>query len=154
MHEWIAKGLKWEEQDDIVDDLHKVFRAIGGENNFAEALLELESYRDQVGLFAEPEVWRQASGCSAWQWWRRFPFRTPILKRIAMRVLSQTCSSSASERNWSTYDFILSRKRNRLSPIRAEKLVWVFSNRRLMAKVASDMYEELHPVWESDEDED
>ncbi|KAH9309629.1 hypothetical protein KI387_026745, partial [Taxus chinensis] len=41
-------------------------------------------------------------------------------------------SSSASERNWSTYGWIHSVKRNRLTSARAEKLVAVHSALRLI----------------------
>jgi hypothetical protein len=42
-----------------------------------------------------------------------------------------------SERNWSSYDFIHSKKRNKLTPARAEKLVYVFHNIRSLRKVSS-----------------
>ena len=56
----------------------------------------------------------------------------PELQRVAVRVLSQVVSSSACERNWSHYDFIHDRKRNRLTADRAKDLVFVFSNGRLL----------------------
>jgi hypothetical protein len=40
----------------------------------------------------------------------------------------QVCSSSCSERNWSTYSFIQSLKRNKMDPKRAEDLVYVHTN--------------------------
>lgn len=45
-----------------------------------------------------------------------------------------TSSAGACERNWSSYDFIHSKKRNKLTPQRANDLVFVFTNLRLMAK--------------------
>lgn len=61
-------------------------------------------------------------------------FEVPSLQRLGQRLTSMISSSGASERNWSTYEFIHSRKRNRLLPSRANDLVFVFSNMRLMAK--------------------
>ena len=55
---------------------------------------------------------------------------------MAVQVLAQVASVSACERNWSTYDFIHSRKRNKLQPQRAGKLVRVFTNLRLVHKGA------------------
>jgi hypothetical protein len=52
----------------------------------------------------------------------------PDLKNIAMTVLAQCPSSSPSERNWSAYDFVHSKVRNRLTPQRAQKLVNVIHN--------------------------
>lgn len=61
-------------------------------------------------------------------------YETPELARVAQRVTSMTSSAGACERNWSAYDFIHSKKRNKLTPDRANDLVFVFSNLRLMAK--------------------
>ena len=43
-------------------------------------------------------------------------------------------SSGATERVWSTYDFIHNKKRNRLAPQRANDLVYVFRNSQLALK--------------------
>ena len=45
-----------------------------------------------------------------------------------------TSSAGACERNWSSYEFIHFEKRNKLSPERANDLVFVFSNLRLMSR--------------------
>ena len=37
-------------------------------------------------------------------WWGSFGGATPNLKKIAMRILSLTSSSSGCERNWSTFE--------------------------------------------------
>ncbi|CAL8465875.1 g5411 [Coccomyxa elongata] len=55
-----------------------------------------------------------------------------VLARIAQRVTALVSSAGACERNWSTYDFIHSKKRNRLHPDRANDLVFVFTNSRLI----------------------
>lgn len=77
----------------------------------------------------------------------------PKLQRIAIRILSQVSSASASERNWSTYDFIHSKKRNRLTPNRAADLVYVFTNLRLMENVTSAYFEEAEDEYSSDSDD-
>ncbi len=59
---------------------------------------------------------------------------TPLLAKVAKRVTSMTSSAGACERNWTSYDFIHSKKRNKLSPQRANDLVFVFTNLRLMAR--------------------
>jgi len=50
-------------------------------------------------------------------------------------VLTQPTAASGCEHNWSVYDFIHSPNRNRLHASRAEVLVYVFSNLRLMDKL-------------------
>ena len=57
-------------------------------------------------------------------------------------------SSSAAERNWSTYDFIHNRKRNRLTEARARDLVYVHSNLKLLQKLQSLDYQEAIIEWE------
>ena len=50
-----------------------------------------------------------------------------------MRVLSQVVNSSSTKRCWSTYSFIQNVKRNSLNTKRAESLVYVHYNLRLLS---------------------
>ena len=65
-------------------------------------------------------------------WWTWHGRDTPELKILASRLLSQVASFSAAERNWSTYSYIHSIKRNRLTSKRAEKLVTVHHTLRFV----------------------
>ncbi|KAF7146994.1 hypothetical protein RHSIM_Rhsim03G0186400 [Rhododendron simsii] len=56
----------------------------------------------------------------------------------ALRVLSQGVDTSYTERCWSTYSYIHSVKRNRLNCDRAEKLVFVHYNHRLLSRYRAD----------------
>jgi len=58
----------------------------------------------------------------------------PLLQKLALKLLVQPCSSSCCERNWSTYSFIHSLKRNKLDPKRVEGLVYMHTNLRLLAR--------------------
>eukprot|EP00253_Pinus_taeda_P030140 PITA_30140 len=58
----------------------------------------------------------------------------PELQNFAIRILSQGSSASACERNWSSFDHIHSKKRNRLLSGRLEDLVYVRSNLELALK--------------------
>jgi len=49
--------------------------------------------------------------------------------------------------NWSTYDFIHNRKRNRLTEDRARDLVYVHSNLKLLQKLQSLDYQEANVEW-------
>ncbi|KAG5554065.1 hypothetical protein RHGRI_011812 [Rhododendron griersonianum] len=71
----------------------------------------------------EPRVWWLVHGAS-----------TPILQSLALKLLSQPCSSSCCERNWSTYSFIHSMRRNKMTPQRCEDLVFVHYNIRLLSR--------------------
>jgi hypothetical protein len=41
-------------------------------------------------------------------WWDSYGVLTPELKRIAIRILGLCCTASNCERNWSTFDFVMS----------------------------------------------
>lgn len=65
------------------------------------------------------------------QWWEAFGGQCPELQRFAIRILSQTCSASGCERNWSVFERIHTKKRNRLDQKRLNDLVYVQYNLRL-----------------------
>ena len=65
------------------------------------------------------------------QWWEAFGGHCPELQRFAIRILSQTCSASGCERNWSVFERIHTKKRNRLEQKRLNDLVFVQYNLRL-----------------------
>ena len=81
-------------------------------------------------------------------------------------VTALVSSAGACEWNWSTYDFIHSKKRNRLTPDRANDLVYVFTNAHLfqkfkepekfadwVAEIASNHEEEERIEFEDEQDE-
>jgi hypothetical protein len=70
----------------------------------------------------------------SWQWWLSFGKRWPHLRWFVMRLTVQGCSACACERNWSTCEWVHSKKRNQLRVSRAEKLVRSFSNINLVYK--------------------
>ncbi|MCO5603702.1 hypothetical protein L7F22_057853 [Adiantum nelumboides] len=67
-------------------------------------------------------------------WWEKYGGDCPDLQHIALRVLSQDCSSGACERNWSLFAAIHTKKRNCLFPIQLKRLVFVNSNLKLLQK--------------------
>ncbi|WCJ23211.1 hAT transposon superfamily [Euphorbia peplus] len=64
-------------------------------------------------------------------WWQQHGISCLELQRIAVRLLSQTCSSFACEHSWSIYDHIHSQRHNRFAQKRSEDLVFVHYNLRL-----------------------
>jgi hypothetical protein len=61
---------------------------------------------------------------------------TPALQKMAIRILSLTASSSGCERNWSGFDGVHTKKRNRLTVDHLNKLVYIQFNNRLLNKRA------------------
>ena len=83
----------------------------------------------------------------------------PNLRKIAVRILSQTASASGCERNWSTFNLIHTKRRNRLRTSRLNDLVFVHYNMRLRMKHLRDgeEKEQLDPIdlaYICNEDED
>ncbi len=56
------------------------------------------------------------------------------LQQLALKVLSQPSSASSSEQNWSQYDFVHDKRRNRLKSEAASKLVFVYTTIRACLK--------------------
>lgn len=71
-------------------------------------------------------------------WWVNFGAQTPFLQTLAFRLLGQPSSSSCVERNWSTYAFIHSLRRNKLTTSRAQDLVYIHNNLRLFSRNPND----------------
>lgn len=113
---------------------------------------ELGKFRAKVGLFARQTVQDSAASMPAHLWWHTWGGSVPLLQSLAVKVLSQVASACSCERNWSTYDFIHSPLRNKLSPRTAESLVYVFSNLRLLDTVTDVEYEEEYVPWAEEED--
>lgn len=64
-------------------------------------------------------------------WWDSYGADTPELRNFAMRILSLTCSSSGCERNWSAFEMVHSKRRNRLHQEKMNDLVYVMYNLKL-----------------------
>ncbi|KAL5730716.1 hypothetical protein ACHQM5_003510 [Ranunculus cassubicifolius] len=79
-------------------------------------------------------------------WWEIYGGATPIIRRIATRFLSQTCSSSACERNWSAFEAAHSKKRNKLEPTRLSDLVYVRMNLHMKKTASKKMEDNLKPL--------
>ncbi|CAI0467590.1 unnamed protein product [Linum tenue] len=64
-------------------------------------------------------------------WWQQHGISCLELQRVAVRILSQTCSSFGCEHWWSIYDQIHIRRQNRLSKKQLDDLIFVHYNSRL-----------------------
>ncbi|KAK1278460.1 hypothetical protein QJS04_geneDACA017812 [Acorus gramineus] len=69
------------------------------------------------------------------------------LRRVAMRLLSQPCSASACERNWSAFDAAHTKKRNRLKPQTLNDLVYVRVNLHLQKFLLKNSDSVVKPIY-------
>ncbi|XP_022041936.1 uncharacterized protein LOC110944588 [Helianthus annuus] len=65
---------------------------------------DLNLYIDSVGQFGSTATIRGRTKVAPYIWWRTYGIDTPLLQTFTISVLSQTCSASPCERNWSTFD--------------------------------------------------
>ncbi|XP_020258984.1 uncharacterized protein LOC109835421 [Asparagus officinalis] len=84
-------------------------------------------------------------------WWDSYGAAAPILQKLAIRILSLTCSSSGCERNWSTFEQIHTKKRNMLDHNRLQDLVFCKYNQAL--KERFDCRDIVDPIKLTDIDE-
>ena len=66
------------------------------------------------------------------EWWDSMGGGAKAFQTIARRIPTQVCSTSACERNWCMYSFVNNKVRNRLKHSRAEDLVYIYTNSRLL----------------------
>ncbi|KAK8941408.1 hypothetical protein KSP39_PZI009861 [Platanthera zijinensis] len=93
-----------------------------------EAMMEVRLFRDQLESFGKPLAIKLATEMQPDEWWRMFGSSAPQLQKLAIRILSQTSSSSGCERNWSVFEKIHTKRRNRLEHQRLNDLVYVRYN--------------------------
>ncbi|MCO5588740.1 hypothetical protein L7F22_042699 [Adiantum nelumboides] len=84
---------------------------------------QLSDYISLQGEFEDTSAFNDMQKISPIAWWQNYGTGALELQRLAICVLSQVSSASACERNWSTYGFIHSLKRNRLGHSKADDLV-------------------------------
>ncbi|XP_066345436.1 uncharacterized protein [Miscanthus floridulus] len=103
------------------------------------ANVELQKFQSREGPFSKKlartfENFDYNPGKTSW-WWL-YGTETPALQKMATRILSLTASSSGCERNWGGFDGVHTKKRNRLTVDRLNKLVYIQFNNRLLNKRA------------------
>jgi len=64
-------------------------------------------------------------------WWESYGGVGKELQNLAIRVLSLTCSATGCKRNWSIFDQVHTKKKNRLEQQRLNALVFVKYNLQL-----------------------
>ncbi|GJN06045.1 hypothetical protein PR202_ga23730 [Eleusine coracana subsp. coracana] len=99
-----------------------------GPQELAQVKEEYAKFSSCSDEFSNHDAINDRYTASPWAWWSSYGQDAPLLMNLANKLLIQLASSSCYERNWSTYSFIHSVKRNALTPERVEDLVFVHSN--------------------------
>ncbi|KAL0908950.1 hypothetical protein M5K25_023465 [Dendrobium thyrsiflorum] len=95
---------------------HCIDRLISDSTERSNADMQLVNFRNKEGFLDYKQQRIQLSN---------------DLQCFAVKVLGLTCSSSSCEKNWSTYNQVHTKGRNRLSTLRMNSLVYIMYNRRL-----------------------
>ncbi|KAL3373843.1 hypothetical protein AABB24_005693 [Solanum stoloniferum] len=75
-------------------------------------------------------------------WWEQYGDAAPTLQRVAIKILSQVCSTFTFERHWSTFQQIHSEKRNKIDKETLLDLVYINYNLKLARYLVSKPPEE------------
>lgn len=138
---------------EVVDGVLKAFDKIGESEEEKRMLREqLAKFQAKEGIFGSLAAKIDAVTMSPISWWSTYGAETPELAEIAIKVLSQPISSSSAERVWSTYAFIHNAKRNRLNSVRADKLVFIHCNIRLISRFTSNYKDGPYRKWDINPD--
>ncbi|XP_022685241.1 uncharacterized protein LOC111258326 [Setaria italica] len=94
--------------------------------------LDYEALRGDA--FSNKLAKQNLESMSPFDWWRSYIGRAIELQRFARRIFSLCASSSGCERNWSTFKFIHTKKRNRLLHQRLNSIVFVSYTRKMKTR--------------------
>ncbi|KAJ9682088.1 hypothetical protein PVL29_018125 [Vitis rotundifolia] len=121
-----------EHDAEIMSDLYKcILRLTRDPAKQEKVVAEVSLYTNAQGLFGNELAIRTRKTRAPVEWWAAYGASAPNLQRFAMKVLNLTCSASGCERNWSIFENIHSKRRNRLDHQRLNDLVYVKYNRAL-----------------------
>ncbi|XP_028080801.1 uncharacterized protein LOC114282356 [Camellia sinensis] len=112
------------------------------------AKLEYAKFSTEEGPFVDIDSIGDRCDMDPHSWWGVHGASASTLQSLALRLLVQPSSSSCAERNWSIYSFIHSMRRNKMTPQRAEDLVFVHSNLRLLSRRTPQYHEGETKLWD------
>ncbi|XP_043716251.1 uncharacterized protein LOC122664481 [Telopea speciosissima] len=116
-------------------------------NGFQDAMVKmLPEEKDKIEFTKEHPMYLNSLGAlgsefavmgrtlnSPGDWWAGYGYEIPTLQRVAMRILSQPCSSHWCRWNWSTFENLYNKKRSEMEQEKFNELVFVHCNLRLQA---------------------
>lgn len=92
----------------------------------------------QIHIFGLHKYEISADYCNiAGLWWEQFGDAAPMLQRLAIRILSQVCSTFTFEKHWNTFQQTHSEKRNKIDKETLNDLVYINYNLKLTRQMRS-----------------
>ncbi|XP_019160773.1 PREDICTED: uncharacterized protein LOC109157329 [Ipomoea nil] len=112
----------------LLDCLAKLIPNI---DEMEKADVQCSAFHAQQGFFGLTQAKNTLYKRSPVEWWTQYGDGTPELQKFAIKVLGLTCSSSGCERNWSAFNQVQTKRRNRLTTARMNALVYILYNKKL-----------------------
>ncbi|XP_034695709.1 uncharacterized protein LOC117921866 [Vitis riparia] len=135
-----------EHDADIMSDLYKcILRLTRDPTKQEKVVAEVSLFINAQGLFGNELAVRTRKTRAPAEWWAAYGASAPYLQKFAMKVLNLTCSASGCERNWSIFENIHSKRRNRLDHQRLNDLVYIKNNRVLKRRYNEQLLELRRP---------
>ncbi|XP_031405764.1 uncharacterized protein LOC116214505 [Punica granatum] len=119
---------------EIMRGLYKVMDRMLDDEERDKVDLQLEEFKHERGLFGFSLAKSMRFKKTPADWWESYGADTPELQKFSIRILSLTCSSSGCERNWSAFEMVHTKRRNRLHQKKMNDLVFVMYNLKLKDK--------------------
>ena len=121
-------------------------------SNASSLLAELIKVMEKKSPFDNVFMWETASSSEdPILFWRIYEGASPELIKLATLALSIAPTSGSAEQNWSTFGFIHSKSRNRLTNERVEKLVYIYWNQRIRKEIQGQLTFDFIEAWEDQE---
>ncbi|XLS57861.1 hypothetical protein HN51_007616, partial [Arachis hypogaea] len=151
-HPWLREDLtrvSLHQNIEITNERVKYLkRYFPNEEERRKVNIEFASFSDGRDVFDDYDSLNDRGIVDAKSWWLIHGGKAKFLQSIVLKLLGQPSSSSYCQRNWSTYSFINSLKRNKLKAKRAENLVFVQTNLRLLSRKTTQYSKGETMMWD------
>nr|KAJ0197303.1 hypothetical protein LSAT_V11C700367210 [Lactuca sativa] len=139
------ENLNVENDDEVMSGLMSCIHKLAlNEDEEMKIHAKLPIYRSAQGIFGNPIAKKMRVKIAPVEWWMQYGASAPTLKNFAVKALSLTCSSSGCERNWSVFEHLHSKMRNRLEQQKLNDLVYIKYNRALRRRY--NMRDTIDPI--------
>lgn len=98
---------------------------------------QIFTFTKATGMFGCSLAMEARDVVSPGLWWEQYGDSAPVLQRVAIRILSQVCSTFTFEKHWSAFQQIHSEKRNKIDRETLNDLVYINYNLKLSRQTRS-----------------
>ncbi|GAV72515.1 LOW QUALITY PROTEIN: Dimer_Tnp_hAT domain-containing protein, partial [Cephalotus follicularis] len=135
-------------QDNEITKERKIYlkRIFPNNEEFRAVQVEYGKFSGCLKSFSDSDSMSDRGKIDPKHWWLLYGSSIPLLQKLDLKLLGQPSSSSYAERN-STYSFVHSIKRNKMSSQRVKDLVFVHTNLQLLSRRSPTYKEGGSKMW-------